>query len=107
MIFTFNEAPPAIPASISPSGVIGDTTPTYTWSQVDDATIYCLVVYDLVVGNYPILVKLSPSVCSGGTCAYTPDTSLELGKEYKWKVLARNVLGYQRLQRLDDLYDQP
>jgi Tol biopolymer transport system component len=87
-------APPPAPTLVSPSGVIGDRTPTYKWNTVDGTTQYKLLVYFEGTSSYVIAETVpAPGNCSGGVCAYTPSTVLDLGN-YKFKVKAYNSAGW-------------
>ena len=69
----------------SPTGTTWDTTPTYKWSKVPQATQYR---YQLVTGTTPVYVKVVPaSVCSVTVCSSTPITLLA-PDAYKWRVQA-------------------
>ena len=72
------------PTLVSPSGQITDTTPSYVWKAVSEATLYDLKVYSLDTSTYVItqLSLASSTYCSGGTCTYTPATVLT-GIDYK------------------------
>ena len=75
----------ATPTTISPSGNISDTTPTYTWSKVSGATNY---QYQLYKGSsYVYGYTVSSSACGTSTCSSTPTPKLSHGA-YQWRVRA-------------------
>jgi len=72
-----------VPTPVSPNGTISDTTPTYTWSKVSEATQYR---YELWKGTTTVYTKtVAASVCGASTCAHTPTTVLSYAA-YKWRV---------------------
>jgi hypothetical protein len=92
MNFTVMTAAPDAPTLISPSGTISDTQPAYQWNGVMGATSYRIGVYSVATSTYVILTDLSASACTGGMCSYDPSTTLGAGN-YRFKVLAKNILG--------------
>ena len=77
-------------------------TPGRRWTS---ATIYRLAVYDIVAGNYPILINLSSSVCSEAPAHTRPTPA------WSWARITGGrcwpaMPGSRRLQRLDDLHVQ-
>jgi hypothetical protein len=90
----FRYGPPAAPLLISPSGSISSTTPSYTWKAVSGAAVYRLSVYYIDTSTSVINVNVTASVyCSGATCSFTPATALS-GGNYRFKVRARNAVGW-------------
>jgi subtilisin family serine protease len=78
--------PPAMPTSGSPSGLITDTTPTFTWTAGAGATGYQLLVFDNNTGTYAINTIVT------GT-SYTPSVALNNTHTYKWRVRGLNAVG--------------
>jgi len=65
-------SPPGPATLISPKGVISDTTPTYTWFEVETSTWYRLWVdgpSGTVINQW---YRAEDSNCAGGVCAVTP-----------------------------------
>jgi len=85
--------PPAAATLISPSGTINDTTPTYTWNAVSEATWYQLYVNDSI-GNKIQQWYTSAAVGCGsgtGTCSVTP--TIEVLGACQWWVRTYNGAG--------------
>lgn len=76
-----------IPTPLSPTSIITDKTPTFTWSAVTGAKTYQLEVWRNSERIY--IEDVASTNCSAGTCAYTPAKSLMI-VGYKWRV---NVKG--------------
>jgi len=74
---------PLTPSQISPSGMISDTTPTYTWSRIIGATRYQYQLYQDTTRLYAYTV--TSSVCGSTTCSDTPPDVLGAG-DYTWRV---------------------
>ncbi len=73
----------ALPAS-SPSGVITDSQPTYTWEVVKDAVRYHLLVNG-PSGNIIDQWYEKAAICSSDVCMVKPDVTLVIGN-YTWQV---------------------
>ncbi len=75
-----------IPSPIFPSGSIGSTNPTYSWSVIPTATRYQYQVYK---GGTLLFAKTlsSTSICNSSTCSHTPTEKLSVGT-YRWRVCA-------------------
>jgi hypothetical protein len=74
-----------IPTPATPSGTIGDKTPTYKWTKIVRATSYR---YQLMKGTKVIYTKTVLSkACGAKFCSNTPTTPLSFGA-YKWRVAA-------------------
>jgi len=71
------------PVPISPSNIITDTTPTYTWSKISGATKYQYQLYHGSTRVYAYTV--ASSVCGSTTCSNTPSDTLTAGN-YEWRV---------------------
>jgi len=82
---------PAAPLLISPVGKITDSTPTYWWRKVTNATWYSLNVKDSS-GKMTHKWYRSSAVCTGSNCKVTPSTTLKPGSG-KWWVRAYNSAG--------------
>ena len=78
---------------LNPSGTISDTTPTYSWQKVTDATWYRLYVNRGSSNVYAKWLSSSDYSCSGSTCSYTPTTVLASG-DHTWWVQTWNSYGY-------------
>ena len=70
---------------ISPSGPIETATPTFTWSKVDIATAYNLILYKGANLVYSKVVY--PPACGTSTCLLTPTKGLTQGS-YTWQISA-------------------
>ena len=79
----------------TPSGDIGASyNPTYTWSQVGNATWYLLQV-NTNTPNHNVIYQWYTSAeagCNGTICSVTPATTLA-GGAYTWWVLPNNSTG--------------
>jgi hypothetical protein len=88
---------PAAATLVSPSGSISDTTPTYTWNKVSDATNYLFWLGRLNSDNSitPILEQAfaSSAVCGASTCSITPGVTLS-GGNFRWWIRTLNSIGY-------------
>jgi hypothetical protein len=85
---------PSAPTLIQPSGVIGDSTPTYKWNKVDVATVYKVSLYSETASSYVFNQNVTASsVCGASVCAYTPSTPLVQGS-YRFKVSGHNAVGW-------------
>jgi Tol biopolymer transport system component len=93
VFLTFKVSRPEAPTLISPSGTIGDSTPTYKWNRVATATKYKLYVYSVGAGALILEKEVVSGACSGGVCKYTSPTPLSMG-DYRFKVRAYNSLGW-------------
>ena len=85
MAFTVNVGAATL---VSPTGLIGTSTPTYTWNAVSTSTWYLLQVNGpsgKVVYNW---YTAADAGCGGGTgtCSVTPSTSLTSGA-YTWWIM--------------------
>lgn len=77
----------SIPSPSAPTGTISDTTPTFTWSRIVNATQYS---YTLYKGSTTVYTKTVPTASCGTsttTCSNTPSTILA-DATYTWKVRA-------------------
>jgi uncharacterized delta-60 repeat protein len=77
---------PAVPVTVSPSGMMADTQPPYVWNESSGATSYLLTVYSFGTSTTEIY-PVDSSACSGGVCTYHPSVTLPLG-DYEFRVLA-------------------
>ncbi|MBF0455022.1 MAG: cadherin repeat domain-containing protein [Magnetococcales bacterium] len=82
---------PGVPTPTSPSGTIGTTTPTYSWTATENTTHYKLTV----TGSSGTVISTQYSAstlgCSSGTgtCSITPTTTLTDG-DYQWTLQGVN-----------------
>jgi len=85
----------AAPITTTPNGAINEIQPTYAWGESMGATDYDLYVYSYGTASYGISETYLPSssICSSGTCTYTPAVPLPAG-DYKFKVRARAGSSY-------------
>jgi hypothetical protein len=94
---TFNTTAPGAATLVSPSGAISNTTPTYTWNKVSEATNYVFWLGRVNSDNSltPILEQAFESsvVCGGTTCSITPGVTLS-GGNYRWWIRTSNSYGY-------------
>jgi hypothetical protein len=87
--------PPSAATLLSPSGIIADTTPTYTWNAVSNATWYCLYVNDSTGNRIQQWHTAEVAGCASGTgtCSITPATVLTPGAG-QWYIRTYNSAGY-------------
>ena len=71
-----------IPIPAGPSGSISETTPTFIWSAVADATSYQLVV-DNVTDGINVIDQAGIA-----TTSFTPASALTSERDYQWRVVA-------------------
>jgi hypothetical protein len=86
---------PLAPVTISPTGTLATTTPTYTWNASAGATSYYLLVQNTAGVRVGLSLAASAIGCGTGvgTCSYTPTTALANATVYNWFVNATNSLG--------------
>lgn len=90
------EAAPAAATLVSPSGSVGgNTTPTYTWNAVSNATWYRLWVDDSVNNQIKQWYPAADVGCGSGTgnCSITPTTELAADGEFRWWIQTWNSDG--------------
>ena len=86
--------PASVPGTailVSPSRRIKDKMPTYTWSEVEGATMYRLYV-ESPSGTVIDQWYDAHTVTSGDICSVTPDVTLKIAT-YKWKIRTSNDNG--------------
>ena len=89
------DTPPTAPDVVAPIGASDTATPTYTWSAVDDADRYQLIVYDRSTrsrihrGNYT-----AASICEAECSVAPAGATLGFAKNHHWRVRARNAAGW-------------
>jgi hypothetical protein len=90
--FTVNQNPPGKATLVSPSGTIGNTTPSFTWNAVAEATYYRLYVQQ--GSSNPVIDRWydASDVTSGSTCTASPGKKLNLG-DHTWWVQTWNPIG--------------
>ena len=86
----FATAPPPQPVASGPSGTIGTTTPTFSWTQLPAVQKYRLWVYNITDGQYEPTGFRQTLFYT--TTQYTPPP-LPSGKSYRWSVKAYNSQG--------------
>ena len=90
-----------VPILVKPSGTIHDTTPTYQWTKVSNATKYR---YQLFAGTTRIYIQTPTSTaCTVTYCTHTPTTKLA-NKVYKWRVSAYRGRGVETLVGIQELH---
>ena len=80
----------ATPMPISPVGDITTIRPAFTWSSVDGASTYAIVVDDLTTGRRSLFRE------STKTTSWVPSADLTVGHAYRWRVAALNAAGLGR-----------
>jgi M6 family metalloprotease-like protein len=87
--------PPVAATLVSPSGSITDTTPTYTWKAVSNATWYHLWVNDPTGNKINKWYAASEAGCADGVgiCSVTSTTVLSAGVGHWW-IRTYNSAGY-------------
>jgi hypothetical protein len=80
----------ATPTPIGPVGDITTTRPAFTWSAVDGASTYAIVVDDLTTGRRSLFRE------STKTTSWVPPADLTVGHAYRWRVAALNAAGLGR-----------
>ena len=79
---------PAAVTSMSPSGNVSTTLPTFTWNAVSDATAYEIYIADPTGAVQKLRLTLSAAQagCPTGTgsCTFTPASALEVGVASWW-----------------------
>lgn len=80
----------AIPKA--PAGMVTDTTPTYRWTVLPDASQYEYELYKKVGGTYSTYIyrKKVTGFCGATTCTHNPGIILSLAS-YRWRI--RSWLG--------------
>ncbi len=85
--------PPATPTTLSPSGDISDTTPTFQWAPVAGAASYQLWVKRSAVDVYTLTYSSTAAGCATGpVCSATPAPVLALAA-HTFQVRATNSGG--------------
>lgn len=74
------------PTLIGPRGPITTASPAFSWTAVDGATRYVLILTDLTTGQQKAVVRTTST-------SWTPATPLANGHVYRWTVAARNASG--------------
>jgi len=86
---------PAKPTLTTPTGTITTLTPMYEWNKVTGATSYQLFIQPAAGGTAVLDKEFSAaSVCESALCHVTPARTLTKGTEYRFRVRARNAVGY-------------
>ena len=95
VVYHSNAAPPPQPLWCHPRGPITDTTPTYTWNAVSNATWYYLYVNDSTGNKIQQWYTAAEVGCASGTgtCSVTPSTVLATGAG-QWWIQTYNSAGY-------------
>jgi len=84
---------PGVPTLTSPKTVAGSLTPVFTWTPVDNATSYTVVLTLKTSGAQVFSTSVDSTKCSTTTCTLNSPTSLTLGTYYLWQVKANNAAG--------------
>jgi hypothetical protein len=83
---------PGLATLLTPSGIINETAPAFTWNAVEGATMYLLYVE----GPSSAVIEQwydADTITTGDTCSVTPDLYLQDG-DYFWEIQTRNDVGY-------------
>jgi hypothetical protein len=85
------QCPPLATTLVSPSEVIRENRPTYTWNTMATATTYQLQVTD---ADNQVVVEETISNCHSEqeTCSFSPTTPLTDGN-YSWNIQTQNQVG--------------
>ncbi|MFH1867802.1 MAG: putative Ig domain-containing protein, partial [Candidatus Omnitrophota bacterium] len=84
-VLTIQEAPTGAAILLSPSGTIDIKTPTYIWSEIEEAVQYRLIVDDSIGNKIDQWYTASDIEGFGtGTCSITPATELFKGQATWW-----------------------
>ena len=85
------QCPPVATTLISPSGVISDNMPTYTWNTLANATTYQLQVMD---ASNQVIIEETISNCDSDqpVCAFNSTMPLVDGN-YSWNIQTQNQVG--------------
>ena len=88
---------PKAPTTVSPTGTIAATTPSYTWEAVPGAESYRVYIADTLTPNSPLVnawYTAAAAGCAGGvgTCSITPAVTLA-DADYYWAVKGKNGVG--------------
>jgi hypothetical protein len=75
-----------VPVQVGPSGLIADTTPTFSWNPAANATGYQVTVFDVTDNAIEFSATTGQFVYE-----YTPVTPLDNTHQYKWRVRALNT----------------
>jgi glycoside hydrolase-like protein len=90
--------PPGEATLVSPNGSIADTTPTYTWNKVNNATWYYLWVSRVNGDGSLTTVHTkwydSPVVCGPSSCSIAPAGVTLSSGNYRWWIQTWNDGGY-------------
>jgi hypothetical protein len=76
-----------IPTLGGPQGPTGTASPAFSWTGVDGATRYVLILDDLTTGQRVATVRTTST-------NWTPPAPLTNGHAYRWQVAARNSAGF-------------
>ena len=89
-----SNSPPEKTTLLSPSGIMTDTTPSYSWDAVSNSTWYYLWVNDASGNVIKKWYTASALGCASGeqTCSITPTTVLSTGN-HTWWVQTYNTAG--------------
>jgi hypothetical protein len=74
------------PTLTGPHGQTATTSPAFSWTAVDGATRYVLILDDLTTGQRKATVRTTD-------LTWTPSAPLANGHVYRWRVAARNAVG--------------
>ena len=89
MSFKITGQPPSAPQPISPNGLVGTSTPTFTWTASPGSTQYNIQVQDEAGGSIIDEIYEADEVTSGYNCSAISPRSLWNGIFY-WGVGAKN-----------------
>ena len=84
-IMTGSAAAIIIPTPLKPNQASVDTTPTFKWTKLTNATQYKFIVYKDALKVYGKTVPAS--YCGTTKCSYSPTNVLSIG-DYQWQIRA-------------------
>jgi hypothetical protein len=95
LTITYTPSPPGAVTLLAPSGVIATTTPSFSWTALDNATEYQLWVNDATTAAKINITYPAAAVGCGtgsGTCAVSPGITLAPGVA-RWWIRPSNAVG--------------
>ncbi|MHB8836129.1 MAG: FG-GAP-like repeat-containing protein, partial [Candidatus Methylomirabilia bacterium] len=92
----FTSGPPLAPIQVSPSGLNGSATPTYTFKPVVGVTLYRIYLWNKTLGSGITMAWVTPAAagCANevSNCTIAQSPALANGP-YEWYVRAQNIAG--------------
>jgi len=84
--------PPETPLTISPSGVLSNNQPIFSWEETDRTNSFQLQVRDNRTGQTVLQASVPCSICKAGLCEFSSPAVLYDG-DYSFAVSAVNCFG--------------